>query len=416
MYQAVRMFRPTKIHIVEPDLAEFGGHFYTQDLHVVQECNSRGIPVKVYGRQGADLEIPGAEMFRTFRFGVWIEPPQIESLTFAPFEIFLLVNRAFYLDLQGIDTRGFTPEHLVFFPGVTHNQLDAIAEWFSALPAERRPQLAVTLRYLNSRMHFNEVRGFTPGIEFLYRHALSKLKERCPAVTLVCDTDTLSEEYQRMSGVPVVVLPVPQGQPPDEAIPETTGIGKRGLSVLYIGNLSPLRGSDYVPEIAESALLEFPDLEFTIHVHGDPNSAYAKKVMSLPPTLSDRVRFLTGALPPVEYAQTMAAADIVLLPYVPSFYRWASSGVFAEAASGGKVLVVSAGTNMAKWAASFDLGAVVANEFSPAAFSAALSQAIRNFDLLKLKAQTAKAAFTKEHSAKGFVDRLLAAVSGPATG
>jgi len=414
MYQQLSMFQPTQIHLVEPDLVEFGGHFYTQDSHVVEECNTRGIPVKVYGRQGTDLVIPGAEMLRIFRFGAWIEPPQIENQNFAPFEISFLVNRAFYQDLGGIDTTGFTPRHLVFFPGVTHNQLDAIAEWFSGIPEDRRPQLVVTLRYLNSRMHFNEVRGFTPAIEFLYRHALSKLKERCPNVTLVCDTETLSDEYQKMAGIPVKVLPVPQGRL-QELSPDNRNANKPTLSVLYIGNLSPLRGADYVPEIAENALNTFPEIEFTIHVHGDANSPYGRKLMSLPNTLSPRVRFLTGALSPAEYAQTMAAADIVLLPYAPSFYRWASSGVFAEAASAGKVLVVSSGTNMAKWAAAFDLGAVVANDFTAAAFSSALEEAIRNFALLKQKAQTARPSFTQEHSAKGFLDQLLGAITAPAT-
>jgi glycosyltransferase involved in cell wall biosynthesis len=407
------MFRPSQIHLVEPDLAEFGGHFYTQDSYVVQECNSRAIPVKVYGRQGTDLVIPGADMFRTFRFGVWIEPPQIESQTFAPFEIYSLVNRAFYLDLARIDTRDFGASHLVFFPGVTHNQLDAIAEWISILPEERRPQLVVTLRYLNSRMHFNEVRGFTHAIEFLYRHALSKLKERCPGVILVCDTETLSQEYQRMSGLTVQVMPVPQGQFLN-LTSERGAEGNRRLSVLYIGNMSPLRGIDLVPKIAESTLLEFPEVEFTIQVHGDPSSAYAKDVMGLPDIFPGRVRILSGALPPDVYSQTMAAADIVLLPYVPSFYRWASSGVFAEAAAAGKVMVVSAGTNMAKWALDYDLGAVVATDFTAQSFSNALGQAVRDFRTLNGKAQASRSAFASVNSAKGFLDRLLAAIPEPA--
>ena len=98
------MFQPTQIHLIEPDLAEFGGHFYTQDSHVVEECNARGIPVKVYGRQGTDLVIPGAEMFRTFRFGVWIEPPQIENQNFAPFEISFLVRDSslYFIDVNDV--------------------------------------------------------------------------------------------------------------------------------------------------------------------------------------------------------------------------------------------------------------------------------------------------------------------------
>ena len=409
------MLFPKRIHLVEPDLAEFGGHFYTQDTNVVQECNRRGIPVNVYCRQGSIVEIPGAQMFRIFRFGVWIEPPQIESRDFAPFEIFFLVNRAFYLDLQAIDTSEFGSDELVFFPGVTQNQMDAISEWYSGLPKARRPRLAVTLRYLNARMHFNEVRGFTSGIEFLYRHALSRLKERCPGVAFVCDTETLSQEYQKMSGIPVTVLPVPQGES-CHLSPETGTATKRNLNILYIGNLSPLRGSDYIPEIARSVLLTFPNVEFTIQIHGDPNSDYAKRVMTLPEELSSRVRFLTGALPPEEYARTMGSADIVLLPYAPSFYRWASSGVFAEAASAGKVLVVSPDTNMSKWALQYGIGAVVAEDFTPVSFSKALGEAVQSYLFLKSKSLAACKAFIEEHSAKSFLDKLLFAVSTSVTG
>jgi hypothetical protein len=106
----------------------------------------------------------------------------------------------------------------------------------------------------------------------------------------------------------------------------------------------------------------------------------------------------------------LADADIVLLPYSPSFYGRCSSGVFAEAAALGKVMVVLEGTVAARQAREFDLGVVAASAWTGAALAEAVGTAVRDRVRLQAQATAAAARFRSEQSVENFWSRLLAAL------
>lgn len=402
------MFKPRSVHIVDPGLIEAGGHYHTQDLSIAKECQKRDIPVTIYCRCGANLGTSDINVAEIFRFDVFVEPPS-ENPNYGVFESYFLVNRAFLQDLNAMPSLDFSPDDLVYFPGLTQNQIEGVADWIIGLPVDKRPHIAITLRFLNSQMHYNINRGYTPGIEFLYRHVLAKLLERHPRTHLFSDTQVLSINYNRMSGIPVITLPVPQLEFHCEH-GRTCRQESSGLSILYIGNVSPYRGNLFIPSIVESVLSEFPDVNFTIQVKADPESDAARAMVAISDAYLSRVNFLFGTLSPDEYVKTMQSADIVLLPYMPAYYSFGSSGVFTEAAAMGKVLVVTSGTTMETTINNFDLGSVIASDYSAESFSAAIKTAIVNFDALDEKANASYVRFSRENSPEGFLDRMFSCI------
>jgi glycosyltransferase involved in cell wall biosynthesis len=402
------MFKPKAVYIVDPGLIEAGGHYHTQDLSIARECQKRDIPVTIYCRCGANLGASEISVAEIFRFDVFIERPP-ENPDFCVFENYFVVNRAFLQDLNLIPTENFSPDDLVYFPGLTQNQIEAVADWVTSIPASKRPHIAITLRFLNSRMHYNLNRGFAPAIEFLYRHVLAKLLERHPKTHLYSDTLVLSRSYNGMSGIPVITLPIPQLEFHPEFVRKSPP-NKTELNILHIGNVSPYRGYNFIPSIIESVLSEFPNVRFTVQVKTDPESEAARTMVAIPESYASCVQFLFGTLSPDEYVNTMQAADIVLLPYMPSYYSFGSSGVFTEAAAMGKVLVVTAGTTMETTITSFDLGAVIAPEYTAEAFAAALKAAVGNFIALEQKADASYIRFSHENSPEGFLDRMFSCI------
>jgi len=403
------MFTPRAIHIIEPDLVATGSHFYTQAVAIARASKARGIPVKIYCRKGSSLTLPDIEFAEVFHFSIWAEHTQPTTPEFFIFENYFLVNRAFFQDLCSIPCSNFSSDDLVYFPGLHQNQVEAIADWMGSMSQGKRPHIAITLRYLNSRMQYNEVRGYTAGIEFLYRQSLCRLVERHPPTHLFSDTEALSNIYRQMTGLPVSTLPIPQLDA-IPACPSKIPTADRTLSILYIGTLSIIRGSGFLANLVKSALNSLPNVSFTIQINAELSSPDVVEIISALEQMAPRVKLLLGTLTPEEYVEAMQACDIFLLPYSPAFYAAGSSGVFTEAAALGKVLVVTAETTMATTALAHKLGAVISPQFTEESFLEALRTAVVNFNQLDELAKLSQPAFASENSPEGFLNKMFSLI------
>jgi len=399
------MIQPRAFHIIDPGLMEVGGHYYTQDFSIAKECQRRGIPVNIFCRKGANLGEHSLRVIELLNFDVFVEkPPEIAE--FGVFENYFLVNRAFHTDLDFIPVEELSPDDIVYFPGLTQNQIEGVSDWVSSLPVHRRPHIAITLRFLNSQMHYNLNRGLAPSIEFLYRYVLAKLVTRHPRSYLFTDTNVLSLAYQRMSGIPVKVLPIPQVEFHNQSSQDTIA-HKKPLTILYIGNTSPYRGHYFIANIIENVLSEYPDVCFSVQVKSGKDSDEARGMVAIADIFKSRVNYLFDALSPEEYVATLKSADIILLPYMPAYYYFGSSGVFTEAAALGKVVVITAGTTMENMVNEHGLSAVIAKEYTAEAFVAAVKSAIVNYPELDRKASASHVAYARENSPQGFLDAMF---------
>jgi len=396
-----------QVHICDPQLLDLGGHYLNHDGQLIRELQRRGVPVSLYGRKGCQLTCEGLTPAQVFSHDIFQEAasdPEVWAM-----ENFHGINQLFMGDLRGLPDDRFGPDDLIYFPNLLQNQLYAVAQWINRFPAGRRPAVAVMLRFLNHRMTYVQGRAHVELIALYYRYAARLLAKVQPRSFLCADTQELAAAYRQITGLPVLELPDPMDV---SGLPAPAASASNRPVVVYQGSTSTLRGFQFLPEIIEQGLKQSPRPRFVVQVQ----NAEAARALGLEPTLNrlgqfagDDVTLLKGALSAEDFHRLMSSANIILLPYSPDFYGHGSSGVFTEAVSLGKVVVVSPKTVPARQAGEFGLGVVTAAQWSAPAMAAGLTEALRRLPELKAQAAAAAPRFCRENSARALWDKLLAA-------
>jgi glycosyltransferase involved in cell wall biosynthesis len=402
-----------KVYLFDPQLQGTGGHYLNHDAQLARDLLRRKIPVHIYGRLGASVTCEGIEVCPLFTKDIFAEmavDPQVWAI-----ENFHAVNEAFFADLNRLPLDQFTAKDLIYFPNLLQNQIYAVARWLVRLPADRRPAVGIMLRYLNHAMDYVQTRANKDLISLYYRFAVQRLVAVQPRTRICADTRELAQAYTQIISVPVLELPNPMDV--SMLINENSSVPESAASaspfILYQGHTSPLRGFHFLPEIIERCAQLKPKPRFLIQIQNPENTksmGLCEHVKRLESLKGPTVELVYGALEMHPYYHMLARADVVLLPYSPSFYGHGSSGGFTEAASVGKVVVVSPGTVPARQGKEFDLGVVTATSWAPAAMADAVAQALQNLTTLQAKAQSAAPAYRAEQCAEVLWDRVLAAL------
>ena len=400
------MFIPKKFHIIDPGLAGIGGHYYSLNLAIAKQLSNIGIEVVTYGKQGAEIINEHLNFRPTFRFDVFQEIPAQSANSYVV-ENFFTLNKIFFEDLSSISSLEMSKDDVVYFGGITQNQINAVADWVLSLPENSRPRVIITLRFLNSRMLHNLNRGFAPQIEYLYHQSLQRLKHVHKRTVLVADTEALCQSYRAISGLEVTLVPEPLGGFTFSENLSLQNHIKNDLQILYIGNISPYKGLELLPEIAEKVLTATDTTNFVIQINADPDSDKAQLIKPVSEKFPGRIKIIYGALSMEEYLDTMSKADIVLLPYHPAYYSFGGSGVFIEAASMGKIIVVTAGTFIDGQAKEHDLPVSFAERYSSESFISTLLSAINDLPMLKKLARISCPQFSSYNSPNNLIKNLL---------
>lgn len=402
-----------QVHLFDPQLHGEGGHYLNHDTQLVRELQRRGLPVAIYGRRGCTVACAGLTPDPVFSQDIFQEAAT-DAQVWA-IENFQNINQAFFADLCRLDPERFSADDLVYFPNLLQNQLYAVALWLARLPANRRPAVAVMLRYLNHAMDYVQARANKELIAHFYRYAARALYAAQPRSVLCADTRELAMAYQKIMSLPVLELPNPMDVSGLLATATPRAANTRP-TIVYQGHTSALRGLHFLPEIIERCAKLQPRPRFVVQVQnrdaavGNPLAPFLARLDRL---AGDDVRLVNGALSATDYFALLGEADIILLPYTPTFYGHGSSGVFTEAASLGKVVVVSPGTVPARQGREYDLGVVAATAWTPAAMSEAVAVALRDLPKLRAKAEAGAPRFRSEQCAPALWDKVFAAVPVP---
>ncbi len=401
------------IHVLDPQLTNVGGHYFNHDSQLVREVQRRGIGVSLYGRKELQIkECSSVTVVPVFRHDIFREAAT-DPLVW-PMENFHQVNADFLEDLNQLDQASFAQDHLVYFPNIVQNQLEAVAQWLKALPATRRPTVAFMFRWLNHAMDYVSNRKNREMVALYYRFAVRHLQQVHPRCLFCADTTELCNAYRNITSYAMAELPNPMDVSElISAIPPKHP--SEAPLVVYQGHTSPLRGFHFLPEIIDrcSRLPQRP--KFAIQIQdrtGASNMGMQPVLSALDKMKGPFVELIEGALPTQDYLNLLGRADIVLLPYTPSFYGMGSSGVFTEAGSVGKVVVACEGTVPIRQGRDYQLGVVAAAQWTPASLSDALATALQQLPRLTQMASQAAPRFRKENSAPAFWDKLLAACNG----
>ncbi|MDX2187702.1 MAG: glycosyltransferase [Opitutaceae bacterium] len=399
------------VHLLDPQLVGIGGHYFAHDQQLLNELLRRGLPVSLYGRRDLEVKAVGdTEVIPVFRHDIFREVGTDPVVW--PMENFTRVNAEFLEDLRSLDPTRFSRDDLIYVPNLLQNQVHALAEWITSLPEANRPTLALMFRYLNHAMDYVAKRQNKEMIAMYYRFAVRDLVARHPRTVICADTTELCKAYQGITSTPVVELPNPmdvsailasQGQRAPNARPV----------VVYQGHTSPLRGFHFLPEMIQRCQSLRPRPVFVIQVQNRdkaPGMGLQPVIDLLDKMKGPDVELVDGALPTADYLALLARADVVVLPYTPTFYGHGSSGVFTEAASVGKVVVACNGTVPIRQGKEYGLGVVGADQWTPAAMSTALAGALQRLPQLKAASEAGAGKFRTDNCARALWDKLLGAI------
>lgn len=405
-----------RVHLFDPQLSGPGGHYLNHDAQLVRELRRRDIEVSLYGRKGATVTVEGLVPRPTFSQDIFQEAASDPAVW--AMENFHAINDVTFADLAALPREHFSSSDLIYLPNLLQNQLHGVARWLATLPEENRPAVAVMLRYLNHAMDYVQARANKELIALYYRFAAKALRVVQPRMLLCADTRELAKAYQQITGLPVLELPNPMEVSSllDSSTTEAKSTGTAPV-ILYQGHTSPLRGFHFLPDLIDRCAKLSPRPRFVVQVQNRAGAAASGLSATL--TRLDRiaatpgagVRLVEGALESADYYALLAEADVVVLPYSPSFYGVGSSGVFTEAASVGKVVVVSPNTVPARQGAEYGLGVVAATKWDPASMAEAVSTALRTLPELQAKARAGAPRFRAEQCAPVLWDKVFAALS-----
>jgi glycosyltransferase involved in cell wall biosynthesis len=399
-----------RLHYLDPQLLGLDGHYFHYCEEAVRELSRREIPVSIRGRQGCRLVCAGVPVQPLFSRDIFQEA--WSDATIWALENYQNLNRAFLAELLQLRPEEFSADDVVFFPSLIENQLHGVAQWLGRLPAGQRPAVIVLLRFLNQAMDYMRARPHHELISLHYRHAARALLAAQPRSLLCADTAEMAAAYREITGLPVRQVPIAM-EPFAAGAPTAAPAAGRGATVVFLGHTSKLRGFHHLPPIIERAARELPAVRFVVQLQ----SRAAAQHEHLEPVLQgldrlagNNLRLVEGPLPSDGYFSLLGEADVVLLPYAPQFYGHCSSGIFAEAAAAGKVIVVPAGTVGARQGEEYGLGVVVAAGWNPKSLGEAVVHAVRQLPALRAKATAAAGRFRQEQGARAFWDQTLSAL------
>ncbi len=390
-----------RVHILDPQLDFADGHYATYDAAIVAEFSRRGIETFVYGSTKRVASVPsGLDAEPLFTRGLFEEVAS-DPLAWA-LENFIQLGDELHASLATLGSERFRQGDLALFPNVIQYQINGIRDWIMELAAERRPTLVLKQSYLTHAMPYLQRRPNREMIPLLFRYSMRRLAADHPRTRFASDTEEMVKQFGELTGLPIHLLPLPLIMPEQPTQPA----GGPRATVAYLGHASMLKGFHLLPEVVKRVSADAESPHFTIQCYGEGQlCGMARNALAQVP--ADRLTLIDGAIDADAYGRLLGGADIVLLPYAREFYGWASSGIFAQAMSLGKVIVASQGTWPAEQLEKFGGGGVIIKTLDAGGVADAVRAAVRALPRLRERAAAAAAAWRAQHCPARFIDRLL---------
>jgi glycosyltransferase involved in cell wall biosynthesis len=281
-----------------------------------------------------------------------------------------------------------------------------VVDWLESLPRERAPSVVLIL-------HFTAFPSpeKNDGTVDMYREAFERI-ERSPlrhGFVLMADSMALIDEYSSISALNFVLAPIPHvaRAPVETAKPPRWSNDPIVLS--YLGEARHNKGFHLLPAmirgIRDSELSSRVSFHLQTFCHDPTEFFYPAAMGKIDP--HDAI-LIPDELDEAGYQGMMEQADVILAPYLLENYHRQTSGIFAEALALGKPTVVSRGTWMARELNRYGGGrACVPND--PRDFLDVCMSVVRDFDDLRVEAQTAARAWNRFHNPERLAEIMIEA-------
>jgi glycosyltransferase involved in cell wall biosynthesis len=390
---------PAGPRIVIPAFASFGvsGHSFNELLHFKNESANIGLTPRILVPRTTDerlaAEIGADRVLETQpAFEVSAENFVQSTVTFADTARLFAPFRG-WLDAEGLDS-----SDIIYFPRGHPVLISGIGRWLSEQPKGKRP--AVFFRIIGDELTDLDTGRFKPRAAF-YRLAsadLDNASARDRVFFLVNSTAKARSVSRVLRRRPFMMQHhfgrLPDTMPASETIGPTVYVHVNGRSGRCLTNLGETIGR--VHALA-------PATRFLIKPAGD----IAETIAALDLGGSPFVELLPLQMSTTEYFGNLARSTLVVLAYEAQPYRFLTSGVFTEAASLGKPVIVPDSTWMAdKIAEGYGVGLSFADHAAQTLADVIL-QGLENSHQLASAAQELAPRLAEETGLRRFIETMM---------
>jgi glycosyltransferase involved in cell wall biosynthesis len=397
-----------RVHIFDPQLNLVNGHYAAYDAAVAAELAARHVETHLYGntqhRSLASARLDAEPVFSRDIF----EEVASDRLTWA-LENFVQLSRDFHGELANVGADRFDRDDLAFFPNIIQYQICGIRDWIAEIPAERRPALVLKPSYLTYAMPYLQHRPNKEMVPLLYRYSVRQLVSTHARTWICSDTEQIVKQMGSLVGIPMHLLPLPLIMEKRQIAAKDATDASR-VNIVYLGHASMLKGFHLLADTVKRVVAAGNAAHFIIQSYGEQQLCVPLRE-AVAGTSPDKLTLIEQAVDFEEYTGLLNRADIVLLPYAKEFYGWASSGIFSEAMSLGKIVIVTEGTWAAEQLEKFAGGGLAIKAPTVDHIADAITVALRTLTSLQERALKAASAWRRYHCPENFVDTLIGLVS-----
>ena len=226
-------------------------------------------------------------------------------------------------------------------------------------------------------------------------------------VRVVTDSYRLAMDYADHTWIPIEVVPIPHG--PASGSPGETSltVGKRRIRFASLGNARAEKGILEIIQAIEilNAGSDRSDIEFVLQIN-DPSEDCREAVRRLQTSShAPNVTLIGAAMDAGSYEALLASVDVVLVPYWREIYWSRTSGIFLEAVTSGKPVIVTSDTWMSDELQRWGAGIAIPDH-DPCALADAIERVGRDYGAFSERAVSAARSSREFHSSVSFLRHL----------
>jgi hypothetical protein len=240
-----------------------------------------------------------------------------------------LKGRKFRNELTSfINSTNYQPS-LVFCGTITAIELYELTEFFKA--KKNPPKVIIVLRR-------------EPSEENLSRQFWLKLGRAVSSdiYEIYADTDLLAELWSNTLELPVKIFPIPTWDSSDFPAPGNSAF----LNLSYLGDARMEKSFNELVELVPTVLAHNKKLSIQINYQGGAGLTVEPARNHIIHKTSSSITVVDNALSSSEYRDAIFLSNLIYINYDPFNYRYRSSGVFVEAVTANKPVLVSNGSWM----------------------------------------------------------------------
>jgi glycosyltransferase involved in cell wall biosynthesis len=380
-------------------LVDACGHHLSHAGYLADAAQRAGLGVRILCARRCSVRVAGnVPMHGIFRGDVRNRPPRLFSGSRLALNVLeTLSRRRFLSDLfSGIRSADVGRDDIIFAQMLAPRNLTGWLHWLKSLPSGREPTLILHLGYAPER--FDADPRLPPLLAEL--QSLNKL-ERARFVT---DSPILQGRYEAILQQPMTLVPVVVSRHAAES-------SKPPANPPCFATLGNAREDKGFPEVlaAVDALCDRVGpikARFALQ-SSDPDDRSAAALADFRSISSEQVSLVDHPLSENAYLHLLREADVLLLPYHAETYRERTSGVFCEALSAGKPVIVSQGSFMGLQVSRERTGWLVRDQ-NPASLAKAIRRALPEIESVAKRCAQLMQRYSKMFHPDSVVSRLLA--------